>query len=279
MFRRGWRIALAIALVTVLFVPTHHANATKKNIKSLKLLSRLVVKSETHSNSYNRELFRHWVDENGNRCDTRAEVLLRDTQAPVTRSGTCTIRTGKWVSVYDNQVITTAGSLDIDHVVALKEAWESGASGWTSGERQKFANDLGFNRSLIAVSASTNRSKSDRDPTSWLPPASSYRCDYLIAWIQVKYRWRLAVDSAEKLTIRKGLTGCGNPRIFIPPRMTVSNNPVVSDPTPTSDGKLDPRFKYCYEAIAAGYGPYYKDVDPEYYWYRDGDKDGVVCEK
>lgn len=279
MFRRGWRIVVAIAVVLAVAVPSNQATASKKTLKSLKLLARLDVKSESASNSYNRELFRHWIDENGNRCDTRAEVLMRDTKSPVTRSGTCTVRTGKWLSVYDNQVITSAGSLDIDHVVALKEAWESGASGWTSSERQKFANDLGFNRSLIAVSASTNRSKSDRDPTDWLPPSTTYRCEYLVSWIQVKYRWRLAIDSAEKSIIRKGLSGCGNPKVLIPPRMTVSDNPVVPDPTPTSDGKLDPRFKYCYEAIAAGYGPYYKDVDPEYYWYRDGDKDGVVCEK
>lgn len=278
MFRRGWRIALAISMVIVVSLPFNQASAAKKNIKSIKLLSRLVVKAESASNSYDRALFRHWVDENGNRCDTRAEVLMRDTQAPVTRSGTCTIRTGKWKSVYDNQVITSASSLDIDHVVALKEAWESGASGWTSSERQKFANDLGFNRSLIAVSASTNRSKSDRDPTNWLPPATSYRCDYLISWIQVKYRWRLSIDSAEKSVIRTGLMNCGNPKVLLPPRMTVSDNPLKPDPTPTSDGNLDPRFDYCYQAIAAGYGPYYKDVDPEYYWYKDGDKDGVVCE-
>lgn len=278
MFRRGWRIVVAIAVVLAVAVPSNHATASKKTLKSLKLLARLDVESESASNSYKRELFRHWVDENGNRCDTRAEVLMRDTKLPVTRSGTCTIRTGKWVSVYDNQVITTAGSLDIDHVVALKEAWESGASGWTSSERQKFANDLGFNRSLIAVSASTNRSKSDRDPASWLPPSKSYRCEYLISWIQVKFRWRLSIDTGERNIIRSGLVDCGNPKVLVPDRMTVSDNPVVPDPTPTGDGSLDPRFEYCYQAIAAGYGPYYKDVDPEYYWYKDGDKDGVVCE-
>ncbi|MEN9922722.1 MAG: hypothetical protein RIS09_236 [Actinomycetota bacterium] len=260
-------------------LPTHQATASKQQIRSLKLLSQLQVEAESNSNSYERSLFRHWVDENGNRCDTRAEVLLRDTKSPVTRSGTCTIRTGKWVSVYDNQVITNASSLDIDHVVALKEAWESGASGWTSSERQQFANDLGFNRSLIAVSASTNRSKSDRDPTNWLPPSNAYRCEYLVSWIQVKYRWRLRVDESERNTIRAGLRNCGNPKVLLPPRKTVSDNPVTPSPTPTSDGTLDPRFTYCYEVIAAGYGPYYKGVDPEYYWYRDGDKDGIACEK
>lgn len=279
MFRRGWRIALASALILAVSLPINQVSASKHTLKSLKLLSRLEVRAESASNSYDRTLFRHWIDENGNKCDTRAEVLMRDTQTPVTRSGTCTVRTGRWKSVYDNKTITVAGSLDIDHVVALKEAWESGASRWSSSERQKFANDLGFNRSLIAVSASTNRSKSDRDPAQWLPPATSYRCDYLVSWIQVKFRWRLSIDAAEKSVIRSGLVNCGNPKVLLPPRMSVSDNPVEPEPTPTGDGVLDPRFEYCYQAIAAGYGPYYKGVDPEYYWYRDGDKDGVVCEK
>jgi hypothetical protein len=115
-----------------------------------------------------------------------------------TKTGkTCTILSGKWVSAYDNKNVTKASTLDIDHMVPLKEAWESGAASWTDAERESFANDLGFAGSLIAVSASTNRSKGDKDPANWLPSNKALTCPYAISWIQVKYRWSLTADWKE----------------------------------------------------------------------------------
>lgn len=166
------------------------------------------MRAENNTSTYDRDLFRHWVDADGDGCDTRAEVLIAESSTSTGRTGTCTITSGSWLSRYDGVRFTTASSLDIDHMVPLKEAWISGASSWSSSRRQDFANDLGDGRSLIAVSASTNRSKSDQDPDSWLPPSTSYRCTYVSDWIAVKYRWGLSVDSAEKSALQDVLAGC-----------------------------------------------------------------------
>lgn len=100
--------------------------------------------------------------------------------------------------MYDGLTFTDPSDLDIDHVVALAEAWDSGAYAWDSARRRAFANDLGVSWSLIAVSASSNRSKSDKDPAEWLPTSASVRCQYLGDWVAVKARWGLAVDDAER---------------------------------------------------------------------------------
>ena len=88
------------------------------------------------------------------------------------------------------------GELDVDHVVALKEAWDSGAGTWSATRRQAFANDLSDPRTLVAVSATSNRSKGDRDPSNWLPPESDV-CAYVSDWVSIKYRWSLTMDESE----------------------------------------------------------------------------------
>jgi hypothetical protein len=103
---------------------------------------------------------------------------------------------------------TDASSFDIDHFVPLKEAWDSGAHAWDSGTRQRFANDLDYAGSLIAVSASSNRSKGASDPAEWLPPNRSYRCVYLVTWVEVKLRWNLSADPGEIAAIRSAGSGC-----------------------------------------------------------------------
>ena len=101
-----------------------------------------------------------------------------------------------------------ASSFDIDHVVALKEAWDSGAWAWTAARRRAYANDLGDGRTLRAVSSSSNLSKSDRDPAQWLPPLASFRCAYATWWVDIKVRWRLAVDSKERSVLHRVLAAC-----------------------------------------------------------------------
>ena len=81
-----------------------------------------------------------------------------------------------------------------------------------------FRSDLGYARSLIAVTASTNRSKGDQDPAEWMPPVVSYRCTYISDWIGIKFRWRLAVDATERAALRTYVTSCGNPKITVPRR-------------------------------------------------------------
>lgn len=122
-----------------------------------------------------------------------------------------------WFSAYDGATTTNPSLFDIDHMIPLAEAWASGAKRWNDDRRTGFANDLAYRPSLIAVSASSNRSKSDRDPAEWMPPRTSYRCTYLVHWVAVKYRWGLSVDQVEKRSIRNGLKGCST-KLRTPPK-------------------------------------------------------------
>ena len=175
------------------------------------LLESLAVEAE-QPNGYDRGLFRHWVDADGDGCDTRREVLITEAvTAPAVLGGRCVLSDGVWVSRYDGETDTGNGrGFDIDHLVPLKEAWDSGAHGWDPQTREQFANDLGFEHSLVAVSAGSNRSKGAQDPTTWLPPESSQRCWYAAAWISVKVRWDLSVDSAEADALRNIISGCSD---------------------------------------------------------------------
>jgi hypothetical protein len=110
---------------------------------------------------------------------------------------------------YDRLRFTASSKLDIDHVVPLAEAWDSGAWRWTAARRQAFANDLGKSWVLIAVSAHSNRSKGDRDPSGWMPTSASYTCRYLAVWVAIKARWHLTVDPVEKRAIAS-FTSCRN---------------------------------------------------------------------
>lgn len=150
---------------------------------------------------YDRTKFRHWVDADGDGCNTRAEVLLTEASTPPTIGPKCAIVGGAWYSAYDDTYITNARASDIDHMVPLAEAWDSGAYAWTPQQREACANDLDEPRALIAVTATTNRSKADQEPHEWLPPYPPAWCEYVTAWAMVKTRWHLIVDPAEKTTL------------------------------------------------------------------------------
>ena len=174
----------------------------------LTLLESLVVEVE-QPNGYDRGLFRHWVDADGDGCDTRREVLITEAVTAPTVGGGCGLSAGVWVSRYDGATETGSGrGFDIDHLVPLKEAWDSGAHAWDPATRERFANDLGYEHSLVAVSAASNRSKGAQDPTTWTPPEASQSCWYAAAWIHVKARWELSIDPAEAATLRNLVAGC-----------------------------------------------------------------------
>jgi hypothetical protein len=170
------------------------------------LLSQLTIAEETNADSYDRELFRHWTDADSDSCDTRKEILIIETLTPVIQETNCKIVSGQWYSPYDNQTLTDPSGLDIDHMVPLKEAWRSGAHSWDSSRREAFANDIQWEYSLIAVTAGSNRSKSDQDPSDWMPTNTTYTCDYLYQWVSVKIRWQLTIDTDEHNTIRSIIT-------------------------------------------------------------------------
>ncbi|WP_084541075.1 HNH endonuclease family protein [Nocardioides alkalitolerans] len=166
----------------------------------------LPVATESRT-GYDRDLFKHWVDADGDGCSTRNEVLIAEADDAPSVGSSCALTGGRWFSYYDATSYTSASSLDIDHMVPLAEAWDSGASGWTPARREAFANDLGEDYSLIAVSAATNRSKGDQDPAEWMPPAG-YVCRYVTEWVSVKVRWGLTVDSAERSALTSLASGC-----------------------------------------------------------------------
>ncbi len=269
-------------------------------------LEQLVVVDEQGSDTYDRELFQHWTSANG--CTTRQRVLQRQNlKRPRPR---CTAQAGRWFSPYDGRTHLAARALDIDHVVALSEAWASGARDWNADTRKRFANDAAYARSLIAVTAAVNRSKSDKDPAEWVPPRAAYGCAYAASWVAVKHRWKLTIDQAEKDAIAEQIAPCaaGVLNIGNVPIASVVADPATDDGgTGTGDGGtgtgeggsgtggttpppvippalpgdadgLDPRYSTCTAAKAAGYGPYVRGTHTEYTWYRDGDSDGVVCE-
>ncbi len=165
-------------------------------------LASLVVTPEGPRDGYDRDLFRHWIDADGDGCNTRCEVLER--QRTTSLPG---LSAGGWLSIYDGYSTDDPSELDIDHVVALGEAWDSGASQWDSARREAFANDLDSPQ-LIAVTAATNRSKSDRDPASWQPPNRSAWCEWGAAWIGVKAKWGLSADRAEVDALTNIMRGC-----------------------------------------------------------------------
>ena len=154
---------------------------------------------------YDRDLFGGWRDFDGDGCNSRWEVLIAESQTPVSVGGGCSVSGGQWYSAFDGASTTDPSTFDVDHFVPLKEAWDSGAHAWDSNQRQRFANDLDYPGSLIAVSASSNRSKGAGDPAEWLP-MPSYRCEYVRNWVEVKLRWNLSVDSREVSAIRS--LGC-----------------------------------------------------------------------
>ena len=131
----------------------------------------------------------------------------------------CAVLKGRWVSAYDGKTWTLASDVDVEHRVALKEAWESGARRWTATVRSSFANDLGYAASLEAITDNVNSSKGDRDPAQWMPPLASNHCSYAIKWVQVKYRWRMTMDTAERNKLNSILSGtCGAKAVTLPPR-------------------------------------------------------------
>lgn len=190
---------VAVAPSADAVLPTPIAASTARTY-----LSELTVTAESHQSSYERSLFPTWITISGT-CNTREYVIKRDgTNVAVTSA--CTATSGHWTSPYDGVTTTNPSTFDIDHLVPLSEAWDSGAWAWTTSHRQAFANDV-TRPQLLAVSAHSNRSKGDDDPAEWLPQAS-YQCIYARAWVQVKHYYGLNVDAAEKSALSAILNHC-----------------------------------------------------------------------
>ena len=198
-------------------VPTDAAQASEVHLRLRKAIKHLPVARERPA-GYDRDEFKLWVDADGDCHDTRDEVLAAESRTAVNAG--CDVVTGTWFSYYDRVTWTKASDVDIDHLVPLKEAWDSGARAWSAQTRERYANDLGDRRTLVAVTDNVNQSKSDRDPAEWLPTYS--RCVYIKQWTAVKIRWSLTVDAAEKATLTRIAKHCSNPWITVTRALTSS---------------------------------------------------------
>jgi hypothetical protein len=258
-------------------------------------LATLVVKGRAPKTGYERALFgQAWADVDRNGCDTRNDILRRDLTAYTLKAGTngCLVLKGTLRDPYTAVSIAfvrgpgTSTQVQIDHVVALSDAWQKGAQRWSGAQRTAFANDP---LNLLAVDGPTNERKSDGDAATWLPPRKAFRCAYVARQVAVKHKYGVWVTPAERDAMVRVLQTCpaqglptgGVIRLGGGRVQATAPTPVNTSTQPTggSPGAIDPRFGTCREAIAAGYGPYRRGIDPEYAWYRDGDSDGIVCER
>ena len=168
-------------------------------------LAGLTVKADGSLDGYSRDKFPHWIDQ-GNSCNTREVVLKRDGTNVKTGSD-CAPTSGSWFSPYDGATWTAASDVDIYHVVPLADAWRTGASAWTTAQRQAYANAL-TDPQLIAVTDNVNQQKGDKSPDQWKPPLTSYWCTYAEMWVAVKAKFDLTVNTAEKAALTDLLGRC-----------------------------------------------------------------------
>jgi len=269
---------------------------------ALVALAQLVVNDQPSWSGYERDLFGYRaVDLDRNGCDTRNDVLRRDLTGVTIKPGTndCVVVSGTLADPYSGTTIPftrgTASSNDvqIDHVVALGDAWASGASAWAADQRQRLGNDP---LNLLAVSGPLNAQKGDAAADGWLPPNATYRCDYVARQVGVKLTYGLTVTSTERAAMAGVLAGC--PEQPLPAGATL---PVaVVHPTPEPAAVVAPAapappapapvvapaapappaaayYKNCDAARAAGVAPILVG-QPGYRGALDRDKDGIACE-
>ena len=201
---RACSTSLAFFSIAILVTGPVHA-AEYKGVK---------IAPESHSDTYERKLYKHWTDDDGDKEDIRQEVLILESLAPVefktNASGMKKAIKGLWVGPYGGFVTTNPHhtKLQIDHMVPLKEAHESGAWAWGPRRKEAYANELSNPQHLIAVKGGINGSKGFKDPSEWMPPNRTYWCVYLTDWVEIKRRWGLTMDQAEVDAIKTGFNVC-----------------------------------------------------------------------
>lgn len=209
-----------VVLGLILVLSTSQAEAANKSYTTVqKAIDSIKVADEVRT-GYVRTKFKHWITISRSGqigCDSRKSVIIDEALIKPTIGKDCALTGGKWLSIYDNVEVTDAGKLDVDHMVPLAEAWDSGASSWTDLKRQQYANDMTDPRHLIAVTGSSNRSKSDQDPADWVPTNKSYTCEYIANWVSIKVRWGLSIDAKEKAALIADLKGCKPAKIVVIP--------------------------------------------------------------
>lgn len=256
---------------------------------ALDVLAAIPVKGRAPKTGYAREQFgQAWADVDRNGCDTRNDMLRRDLSALALKPGTrdCVVLSGILNDPYTSALInflrgdSTSSSVQIDHVVALSDAWQKGAQQLSADRRLAFANDP---LNLLAVDGPANQQKSDGDAATWLPPNKAFRCTYVARQISVKSSYGLWVTQAEHDAMARVLAGC--PDTPAPadgqPAPAVETPPAAADPAGAApaveQAPADPYFANCAAARSAGAAPV-RLGQPGYRSTLDGDGDGVACE-
>ncbi|MFD6289700.1 HNH endonuclease family protein [Streptomyces sp. NPDC060205] len=178
---------------------------------ALTAVDSLTVKGRAPKTGYDRDKFgTAWADTDSNGCDTRDDILKRDLKEVKFSDGDCSVASGTLdPDPYTDKDVTFIrggrSEVDIDHLVALSDAWQKGAGKWDASKRIALANDP---LNLLAVDAGRNRSKGDGDTATWLPPHKAYRCTYVARQVAVKKKYELWVTGAEKAAMKKVLSAC-----------------------------------------------------------------------
>ena len=243
--------------------------------EALRILNTLPVKGRAPKTGYSRAQFGDaWSDIDRNGCDTRNDILNRDLTAKQHKNSRgCVVISGILNDPYTGKVINfmrgkdTSEQVQIDHVVALSDAWQSGAQEISAQERLQLANDP---ENLLAVDGPANQQKSDSDAATWLPANASFRCSYVARQIRVKAKYHLWVKPAEKEAMINVLTPCAGAAAKPAPVPQV-DTPPAQNPAPAL------AFQTCADARAAGYRNMHRGA-PGYSEHLDRDGDGIACE-
>jgi hypothetical protein len=205
------RIVVFLLLIAI-YAPQSFSNTTyaQSYEDSISTLNSLEVKGRAPKTGYSRAQFPHWSDLDRNGCDARNDILKRDLTEVVFKVGTrdCKVLSGVLLDPFSNKVLTFTSiksAVDIDHVVALSNAWQTGAAYFDRNIRSQIANDQ---LNLLAVDAKLNRQKGDGDAATWLPPNKAFRCEYVSRQVSVKAKYSLWVTPSEKEAILRVLSNC-----------------------------------------------------------------------
>ncbi|MGO4192637.1 DUF1524 domain-containing protein [Arthrobacter sp. YAF17] len=267
--------------------------------KALEVLATIPVKGRAPKTGYSRDQFgQAWADVDRNGCDTRNDMLRRDLSNLALKPGTrdCVVLSGVLADPYTATLInflrggSTSAAVQIDHVVALSDAWQKGAQQLTAAQRLSFANDP---LNLLAVDGPANQQNSDGDAATWLPPNKSFRCDYVARQISVKSSYGLWVTRAEHDAMARVLGDCpdtaaptsqvapappAQPQQAEPrPAPPANDAPAPAAPVPAAPAPAEVYYANCAAARAAGAAPL-RAGQPGYREKMDGDRDGVACE-
>ena len=234
---------------------------------------------------YDRSDWKHWIDADGDCQDARQEVLIEESLEQVTfeTDEKCRVETGWWWAPHLGHHLGNPSHIDVDHHVPLKNAHLSGGWAWSPAEKERYANYLGEENHLVAISSRHNRSKGARGPEEWAPPDNALWCDYASDWAEIKERWGLTMTPVESEIVMDMLGTCERP-----PESEVETldylGTVTGEDKPTADPE-ETVYRSCEEAVAAGEQRvqgnqgggegFPKPMVPS---ARDGDGDGIVCE-